>query len=166
MKLIVACDLNGAIGRNGDLPWHLSDDLKLFKKITTGNTILMGRKTAESLGRALPNRKNLVLTTNKDFELEGFTAVHSLEDALDIDKDLFIIGGGEIYRKALHKYSLLSEIHLSLVSTFIEDADTFFPLKALNLVLQIRDYEKVEELKFDASIKNDFNFQYSHIKFN
>lgn len=165
MKLIVACDLAGAIGKNNTLPWHLSDDLKLFKSITTGNTILMGRKTAESLNGPLPNRTNLVLTTHKDLQLEGFTIVTSLEEALEIDPDLFVIGGGELYRLALEKNNKIKEIHLSLVSTFIDDADTFFPLKSLNLLLQIRNFSKIEDKQFYASNKNDFNFHYSHIKF-
>lgn len=110
MKLILAADENWAIGNKGGLLCHLSADLKFFKEKTSGKTVVMGRPTLESLpgGKPLPNRENIVLTTNTDYVKEGVTVVHSEEelDALLADHDqdkVFLIGGGKIYREFLRK---------------------------------------------------------------
>lgn len=110
MKLILAADENWAIGNKGGLLCHLSGDLKFFKEKTSGNTVIMGRPTLESLpgGKPLPNRENIVLTTNPDYVKEGVTIVHSEEELdahiADYDQNkLFLIGGGKIYRDFLHK---------------------------------------------------------------
>jgi dihydrofolate reductase len=125
--LIAALDKKHAIGFDNQLPWHLPDDLKRFKTLTTGKTILMGRKTAESLGRTLPNRKNLVLSRFKQVPFAGMQAVHSLEQALsECESDeLMVIGGGEIYSLAL---PMAHRMHLTYVDTCLEQADTYFPL--------------------------------------
>lgn len=162
MQLIVACDINGAIGKNNELPWKLSDDLKLFKKITSGFPILMGRKTAESLGRALPNRTNLVLSTNPDLKLEGFTAYTSLEKAYNDYKHLFVIGGDQIYKLALQNPKLISDIHLTFVYTSIKDADAYLNLQQLEQIT--KDFKLLEEKNFTINDKNEFNFRYCHFK--
>lgn len=125
--LIAALDNKYAIGFDNQLPWHLPDDLKRFKALTTGKTILMGRKTAESLGRALPNRKNLVLTRSMQVPFSGMHAVHSFEQALsECESDeLMVIGGGEIYALAL---PLAHQMHLTHVDTCLQQADTVFPV--------------------------------------
>ncbi|KAF1686530.1 diacylglycerol kinase [Pseudoxanthomonas broegbernensis] len=127
--LIAALDRNGAIGRGNDLPWRLPDDLKHFKALTLGKPVLMGRRTAESLGRALPGRANLVLTRRGAAPFEGMRAVASLDEAFataraDGAPELCVIGGGEVYALALPRADAL---HLTHVDTGVEDADAFFP---------------------------------------
>ena len=129
LVLIAALDRNRAIGRGNALPWHLPDDLKRFKALTLGKPVLMGRKTAESLGRALPKRRNLVLTRSGRVPFDGMQAVASIEDALRIAEadgadELCVIGGGEIYALAL---PLATRMHLTHVDTAIDDGDAFFP---------------------------------------
>ena len=126
LRLVAALDRAGGIGRGNQLPWRLPDDLKRFKALTLGKPLLMGRKTAESLGRALPGRRNLVLTRSGRVPFEGMTAVASLDEALaDSGADsLMVIGGGEVYALAL---SRASHLHLTHVHTVVADADAFFP---------------------------------------
>ncbi len=125
INIIVAVAENGIIGGDNQLLWHISEDLKHFKKITSGHPVVMGRKTFESLGRPLPNRQNIVITRS-DIEIEGCTVVHSLEEALSLftpaDK-VFIIGGAQIYREAL---SLADRFYLTRVHKEYE-GDTYFP---------------------------------------
>ncbi len=122
--LIAAIDRNRAIGRGGALPWHLPDDLKRFRALTLGKTVLMGRKTFESIGRPLPNRCNLVLTQNPSFRAEEVEVVPSLEEALQSEGELWVIGGGEVYRQTL---PLATHLYLTLVETEVPGADAFFP---------------------------------------
>ena len=129
LVLIAALDRNRAIGRGNALPWHLPDDLKRFKALTLGKPVLMGRKTAESLGRALPKRRNLVLTRSGRLPFEGMEAVASIEEALriaaaDAASELCVIGGGEVYALALPK---ATRMHLTHVDTAIDGCDAFFP---------------------------------------
>lgn len=127
--LIVAFDRNNAIGLNNDLPWKLPDDLKRFKALTLGKPILMGRKTAQSLGRALPGRLNLVLTRSGWVPFEGMQAVASVEQATeraaeDGAQELYVIGGGEVYRLTMEHADLLA---VTEVDTVVDNADTHFP---------------------------------------
>lgn len=129
LVLIAALDRNRAIGRGNALPWHLPDDLKRFKALTLGKPVLMGRKTAESLGRALPKRRNLVLTRSGRVPFDGMEAVTSIEEALRIAEsdgasDLCVIGGGEVYALAL---PMATKMHLTHVETVIDGCDAFFP---------------------------------------
>ena len=129
MVLIAALDRNLAIGKDNALPWHLPEDLKRFKALTLGKPILMGRKTAESLGRALPKRRNLVLTRGGRVPFEGMQAVASMDEALRIAGDegaseLCVIGGGDVFALAL---PLAGRMHLTWVDTVVEGADAFFP---------------------------------------
>ena len=128
VSLLAALDRNFAIGKHNALPWHLPDDLKRFKALTLGKPVLMGRKTAESLGRALPKRRNLVLTRSGRVPFEGMQAVASIEDALAVaardGDELCVIGGGEVYALAL---PLATHMRLTLVDTVVEGADAFFP---------------------------------------
>ena len=126
ITLVAALDNKRAIGFDNRMPWHLPDDLKRFKALTTGKTVLMGRKTAQSLGRALPNRRNLVLTRNGATPFDGMQAVASLEQAMTLcaDDELMVIGGGEIYALAL---PLAQCMHLTLVDTELPQADAYFP---------------------------------------
>lgn len=129
IDLIAALDRNRAIGRDNAMPWHLPDDLKRFKALTLGKPVLMGRKTAESLGRALPGRRNLVLTRSGLAPFAGMEPVASLDEALAIAQadeaaELCIIGGGELYALAL---PFATRMHLTHVDTASEGGDAFFP---------------------------------------
>ncbi len=140
IALVAALDRDFAIGRGNALPWSLPDDLKRFKALTVGHPILMGRKTAESLGRALPGRRNLVLTRQGRVPFEGMEAVASIAAALAAmaesgdasaadatpaaPRTLMVIGGGEVYAQAL---PLASRLHLTWVDTRVDAADAWFP---------------------------------------
>ena len=126
ISLVAALDRARGIGRGNAMPWHLPDDLKRFKELTLGKPILMGGNTARSLGRALPGRRNLVLTRSPRAPFEGMEVVSSLECArvLAGDDELMVIGGGEVYSMAL---ALASRLHLTHVDTVVEDADVYFP---------------------------------------
>nr|WP_188665364.1 dihydrofolate reductase [Arenimonas soli] len=126
MRLVAALDRARGIGRDNQLPWRLPDDLRRFKALTLGRPLLMGRKTAESLGRALPGRRNLVLTRSGRVPFDGMEPVATLEDAMAgcADEALMVIGGGEVYALAL---PLASQLHLTHVDTVVDGADAFFP---------------------------------------
>lgn len=125
LALIVALDEANLIGRNGDLPWRLPNDLKHFKALTLDKTVLMGRKTWDSLGRPLPQRKNWVVTRDAGFRAEGARIFATLDDALAAHEEgeLMIIGGGEIYRQTL---PLADRLYLTRVQAAVE-GDAWFP---------------------------------------
>ncbi|AWX57656.1 dihydrofolate reductase [Brevibacillus brevis] len=122
ISLIVAYARNQVIGKDGDMPWHLPADLKNVKELTTGKTIVMGRKTFESIGKPLPNRKNVVLTRSQDFHPEGVDVVHTKEEVLAMG-DVIIFGGAEIYRQFLDVVDRLYITEIDLET----EGDTFFP---------------------------------------
>ncbi|MGX5730657.1 dihydrofolate reductase [Pseudoxanthomonas beigongshangi] len=129
LSLIAALDRHHAIGRDNDLPWRLPNDLKRFKALTLGKPVLMGRRTAESLGRALPGRRNLVLTRRGQVPFSGMEAVGSLEQALgwaasEGNPEICVIGGGEIYAQTL---ALADALYLTHVDMVVEDAHAHFP---------------------------------------
>lgn len=124
--MIAAASKNDALGKNNDLLWHLPDDFKRFKQLTTGHYIIMGRKTFESFPKLLPNRTHVVITRQKKYAPEGCIVVDSLEKALQVVpefEDVYVIGGGEIYQQAL---AVSDKIELTRVHAEF-DADTFFP---------------------------------------
>jgi dihydrofolate reductase len=127
MEIVVAVSENDVIGRRNQLPWRLPADLKRFKALTLGHPILMGRKTYESIGKALPGRANIVLSRSANFAPADCTVVSSVDaarrEAAGAGSGLMIIGGAQIYRECI---SFVSEIHLTLVHTRIEDGDAFF----------------------------------------
>ena len=100
INIIVAYDKNLAIGKDNTLVWRQSADLKRFKELTSGHTVVMGRKTFESIGRPLPNRRNIVIT-RQDIKIDGVEIINSIDDIKNIKEDIFIIGGGEIYKSCL-----------------------------------------------------------------
>lgn len=126
LVLVAALDRAGAIGRGNALPWRLPDDLARFKALTLGKPVLMGRKTAESLGRALPGRRNLVLTRRGQVPFEGMEAVATLAEARARagEGELMVIGGGEVYALALPD---AARLHLTHVDTRVDGADAWFP---------------------------------------
>ena len=125
---IVGASTNKVIGVDNKIPWHMPADLQHFKKITSGHHIIMGRKNHESIGRALPNRTNVIITQNRQYFVSGTHIVHSLEDALELayknnEKEAFIIGGGMIYALAM---ALVDSIYYTEIHTQVE-GDIFFP---------------------------------------
>lgn len=130
VTIIVAVARDGAIGRRGDLLFHISDDLRRFKRLTMGHPIVMGRKTFESFPKGpLPGRTNIVVTRSGDYDGRGATVAGSLDEALKIAAAeetgrIFIIGGGEIYRQA---FGIADALELTAIDAAVDDADTFFP---------------------------------------
>jgi len=126
ITLIAAASENNALGKDNQLIWHISDDLKRFKRLTSGHAIIMGRKTFESMPKALPNRKNIILTRNRAYKANDAFVAHTIEEALEFasdDPQPFIIGGGEIYSLFL---PIAHTIELTRVHDDFE-ADAFFP---------------------------------------
>lgn len=148
INIIVATSLNNVIGKDNKLLWSQSADLKRFKELTTGKTVVMGRKTYESIGKPLTNRRNIVIT-RQDIEIEGCEVVNSLEEALKIDDEIFIIGGGEIYQKSI---ILANKIFLTLIETEIE-GDTYFPQLSYDWKIEKTEFFQKDE-------KNQFDYQF------
>ena len=127
LALIVAVARNGVIGKDGALPWHMSEDLKHFKKTTHGHAVIMGRKTHDSIGRPLPKRRNIVVTRQTGTLFPGCEAAHSLDEAIAVarttDECPFIIGGASLYEEAL---PIATELHLTTIDEDV-DGDTYFP---------------------------------------
>lgn len=125
VSIVVATAANNVIGNDNDLIWHLPADLKHFKNVTSGSSIIMGRKTYESIGRPLPKRENIIITRQSDLQIEGCLVVNSLKEAIEKadSEELFIIGGGEIYRQAME---LADKIYLTKIHKDFE-GDTVFP---------------------------------------
>jgi len=126
ITMIAAAAENNELGKDNDLVWHLPDDFRRFKQLTTGHHIIMGRKTFESFPKPLPNRVHVIITRNRDYKPEGAVVVHSMKEALEVAKDddqPFIIGGGEIYTIGMDYADCieLTRVHGKF------DADTFFP---------------------------------------
>ena len=131
IKLIAAVDQNLALGSSGNLLFRIPEDLKLFKRLTIGHIVLMGRKTFESLGcNPLPDRVNIVISTTKKYENDGMITFESITTAVEYskqnfpDKDLYIIGGGKVYRQCM---GIADEVILTVYGKVYEDADTYFP---------------------------------------
>ncbi|MBI4411764.1 MAG: dihydrofolate reductase [Deltaproteobacteria bacterium] len=138
LSIIVAMSKNGVIGKDNKIPWHLSEDLKRFKKITMGHPIVMGRKTFESIGKPLPGRENIVITHNPKFCADGVRVVHGLDQAMKgykLDEEIFVIGGAEIYKSAL---PLADKVYLTRIEKEFE-GDAFFPESDLQKNFEIRE---------------------------
>lgn len=156
VSLIVAMAANGVIGRDNGLPWRLPADLRLFKKLTMGHALILGRKTYESIGRPLPGRRMIVITRRPDWwtpGAEGVEVVHSLEEALSLaagDGEVFVAGGGEIYREALPR---ADRIYLTQVEAEV-DGDTRFP------DFDPSDWKIVEEEHHEPDTQHAFPFTF------
>ncbi|RXT05728.1 dihydrofolate reductase [Ammoniphilus sp. CFH 90114] len=125
ISVIVAMSRNRVIGKDNKMPWHLPADLAYFKRVTMGHTVLMGRKTFESMGKPLPGRNNVILTRQKDYHQEGCRVLHTIEEALREfkDQDLFVIGGAEIIKEFL---PVVDKLYLTQIDEEFE-GDTFLP---------------------------------------
>jgi dihydrofolate reductase len=152
ISIVVAIAQNNAIGKNNQLLWHLPADLKHFKQITSGHTVIMGRKTYDSIGKPLPNRRNIVIT-RQPLRLEGCEVASSLNEALELCKEeaeTFLIGGAQIYEQALlitHRI-YLTEVHQEF------EADTFFP------VIKPADWKETTRENFEPNEKNPFSYSF------
>ncbi|MHB1178902.1 MAG: dihydrofolate reductase [Daejeonella sp.] len=155
VSLIVAIDEKNGMGKDNKLPWHLPADLKHFKSLTTGHSILMGRKTFDSIGKALPNRRNILISRQQDLVVEGAEVAWSLNEAFGLCKDedeVFVIGGAQIFEQSLPYAEIL---YLTLIHHNF-DADTFFP-----------DIDKttwVEEQRIRHEPDEKNNYSYTFIK--
>ncbi|WP_298525808.1 dihydrofolate reductase [uncultured Porphyromonas sp.] len=154
LSIVVAVAKDGAIGKGNDLLWHLPGDLKRFKALTTGHTILMGRKTFESLPNGpLPQRRNVVISRSLQSS-DGVEVFPSIEEALTVlsesDDEVFVIGGGEIYRQLLGQ---AQRIYLTEVDASFPDAEVFFP------ELQSSDWEEVQRTTFPRDERNEYERQ-------
>ncbi len=155
ISLIVAAATNNAIGKDGKLPWHLPNDMKHFKNITWGMPIVMGRKTFESLGKALPGRKNIVISRQPGWRADAVITVKNMEDALFVvkeadAKEVMVIGGGEIYKSLFDK---AHRIYLTRVEAEPE-ADTFFPS------LKPEEWHLMSQQNYEADEKNAYNYSF------
>lgn len=156
VSIIVATSLNHAIGKDNQLLWHLPADLKFFKNTTMGCPVIMGRKTFQSIGRTLPGRQNVVITRDKTFNSDNqfdLTVVGSIDEALvklHSEKEVFILGGGEIYKQSIDS---VDTIYLTLVNTSI-DGDVYFP------EIDKNKFELVWEEKHIADEKNKFDYTF------
>jgi dihydrofolate reductase len=153
VSLVAAFDRRRAIGRDNQLPWRLADDLKRFKALTLGKPVLMGRKTAQALGRALPGRRNLVLTRSSRVPFTGMEAVDSLQSAIGLaqGEPLVVIGGGEIYALAL---PIATTMHLTHVDTEVAGADAFFP------AFDPADWDSVSQGAHSADARHEHAFEF------
>lgn len=149
ISMVVAMSENRAIGLQGRLPWHLPRDLKRFKELTMGKSILMGRKTFQSINKPLPGRQNLVLTTDATFAPSGVKVLHSLEEVMALKlEELFVIGGEDIYRLFLPK---TSHIYLTLVHAEIK-GDVHFPA--------LVGFKEISREDHSADVKHQFSFSF------
>ncbi|NCT09585.1 MAG: dihydrofolate reductase [Flavobacteriia bacterium] len=158
ITIIAAISKNNALGKNNDLIWHLPADLKRFKELTTGHHIIMGRKTYESIGKTLPNRITIIVSTDKNFLKEDCFTTNNLEDAIKIspsNEEVFIVGGAQIYNYAIEN-NLVDSLDITLVHHEFE-ADVYFPKIDLDI------WEEVKRTDFKADEKNKFD--YSFIKY-
>ncbi|QAA82992.1 dihydrofolate reductase [Aequorivita sp. H23M31] len=154
ITIIAAAGENNELGKDNDLPWHLPDDFKRFKKLTSHHFIIMGRKTFESLPKTLPDRVHIVITHDKNYGNVGAEVVYSLPEALEkatSTKDVFIIGGGEIFKQAL---DVADKIELTRVQATFKDADTFFPEFSTD------NWKLISEKKHEKDEKHKYAFTY------
>ena len=153
LSLIVAMTENGVIGRDGDMPWRLSADLRRFKQITMGHHMLMGRKTFDSIGRVLPGRTTVVISRSANYDDPNVRVARSLDEALEIaadDEEVFVVGGAQIYSLALPKVDrlYLTRIHCDL------EGDTHFP------DVDWDAWKLIDEQRCEADEKNDHNYSF------
>jgi len=153
ITLIAAIGKNRELGKDNGLIWHLPNDLKRFKKTTSGHHIIMGRKTFESLGKPLPNRTNIIITRNSNYKAEGCVVVNSLEAAIkaaETDSNPYILGGAEIYKLAI---KIADVLDLTLVDAELE-ADAFFPKIDMNI------WKETSRQNFKADEKHLYNYSF------
>lgn len=155
ITIIAAIGLRNELGKDNDLIWHLSADLKRFKKVTTGHTIIMGRKTFESIGKPLPNRKNVIVTRDSTYQVDGCEVYTSLERAIQShnnQEQVFVIGGAQIYKQAIEN-NWIDQLDITLVKETFE-ADVFFP------EIDLMQWKLVKREDFTADDKNPHGYSF------
>jgi len=153
LTIIAAVSINNVIGNKNKLIWNLPNDLKRFKKLTTGHSVIMGRKTFDSLPNPLPNRDNIVITRNTDYSNSDVKVCSSIEDAINLtktDTQPFIIGGGEIYSQTIN---LADKIELTRVYKKF-DGDAYFPEIPLDI------FELINEERYNSNAQNEFDYSF------
>ncbi|MBV6654108.1 MAG: dihydrofolate reductase [Mameliella sp.] len=156
ISAIVAIDQNRVIGKDNDIPWHLPADLKYFKRRTLNHHIIMGRKTFESIGRALPKRTNIIITRNPFFIVTNCLVASSLQEAIELarnngEDEVFIIGGGTVYEQAM---PIIDRLYLTEVDTTVEDGVVFFP------EIDSTQWNEVSSVPHLADEKNPFDYTF------
>ncbi len=154
ISLIWAMDENRVIGKDNQLPWHLPADLKFFKKTTMGHPIAMGRKTHESIGKPLPGRENIIITRNKEYQSDGCTVLYSVNELLQhseqLDEEVFIIGGAEIFKAA---FPTANRLYITKIYDVFE-GDTFFP------EINLDEWNLISREKGIKDEKNPYDFEF------
>lgn len=153
VSAVVAQSKNRVIGKDGRLPWSMPADLKHFKDITSGHTVAMGQRTFASIGRPLPNRRNIVVTRDENFSFDSVEAIHSIEEIekLANDGDIFIIGGGQIFAETL---PFTDRIYLTEVDVEIADGDAYFP------ELKEDEWQEKSREHHGADEKNKYDYDF------
>ena len=155
ISLIAAIGKNNELGKNNTLVWSMPTDLKFFRQKTSGHPVIMGRKTFESIGRPMPNRRNIVITRDLNYEKHGIEIVHSLKEALDLiphtNEEIFIIGGEEIFKQAM---PLANRLYITHIEAEDREANVFFPF----ISSEWKEISREEHQKDD---KNPFDFTFS-----
>ena len=148
VSMIAAVGKNLELGKNNNLIWHFKEDMKFFKDTTMGHTVVMGRKTIESLPKALPGRKNIVISSNAEYQAQGATVVTSVDEALQIadNEEIFVIGGGKIYAEFL---PYADKLYLTEIDAECADADTYFPqFNKSEYIKEIVNYYDIDGVEF------------------
>jgi dihydrofolate reductase len=158
ISIIAAIGKNNELGKKNDLLWNLPADMKHFRDTTRGHTVIMGQKTFESIGHPLPNRKNIVITFEKNYLRHGVDVVHSPEEALSLvrsplaDEEVFVIGGGQIYKIFIDK---ADKLYITHVDASFPEAETFFP------VIDKTKWEKTKSEFFPKDIENEYDLEFA-----
>ncbi|MFD2045815.1 dihydrofolate reductase [Ornithinibacillus salinisoli] len=155
ISLLLAMDRNNVIGANNDLPWHLPNDLKFFKEVTTGNTIIMGRKTFESIGRSLPNRRNVVLSQNQTAFPDGVEVIRDIDTILQWNEsnpteEYFVIGGGALFEQIL---PFSDRMYITEIDEAFE-GDTYFP------AISMDEWIQTSKIKGEKNEKNPYDYYF------
>lgn len=155
ISIIAAIGKNNELGKGNTLLWHMPADMKFFRETTRGHTVIMGRKTFESLKSALPNRKNIVITRDKSYIRHGVDVVHSLEEAINLagsEDEVFIIGGADIYKQAM---DFADKLYITHIDATDKDADTFFP-ELIPIV-----WNETSHIEHKKDTENPFDYTFS-----
>ncbi len=155
ISLIAAIGKNNELGKGNTLVWDMPEDLKYFRKTTSGHPVIMGRKTFESIGRPMPKRRNVIITRDESYLRHGVDIVHSLEKALNLFKnsneEIFIIGGGDIYKQSMQ---LADKLYITRIDAEDKEAETFFPEINLN------DWQETSREEYNRDEKNPYKYAF------
>ena len=155
ISLIAAIGKNNELGKNNTLVWNMPTDLKFFRQKTSGHPVIMGRKTFASVGRPMPNRRNIIITRDLNYQKDGIEVVHSLKEALDLvpheNEEIFIIGGEEIFKQSM---SLADRLYITHIEAEDKDANVFFPAIG-------PEWKEIFREEHQKDAENTYNFTFS-----